>query len=180
MMCLWGWARWHSWWPVHDFLKIFYWLIFWLHWVCVAVCRLSLVAARGGYSWLWCMGFSLPWLLLLQSSGTQAQWLHCTGLATQRHVESSWTRNRTCIPCTGRWILIHWTTRGVPIHALPSKLALNLQTGSTQGECLTLNPFMGLFQPDNWVTPPLMGMASWGGHFCLPWALLLVHVHLET
>lgn len=24
------------------------------------------------------------------------------------------------------------------------------------------------------------GMASWGGHFCLPWALPLAHNHLET
>ena len=27
---------------------------------------------------------------------------------------SSWTRDQTHIPCTGRWILIHWTTREVP------------------------------------------------------------------
>ena len=40
---------------------------FWLHWVFIAAHRLSLVAAIGGYSWLCCMGFSLWWLLLLQS-----------------------------------------------------------------------------------------------------------------
>ena len=133
-------------------------MIFWLHWVCIAVCRLSLVAARGATlgcgAWAsHCHGFSC---CRVRALGTQAQWLHCTGLVARRHVQSSWTRNRTCIPCIGRWILIHWTTRGVPSHALPSKLALNLQTGSTLGECLTLNLFLGLFQPDNWVTPPLM------------------------
>ena len=31
--------------------------MFWLCWVFVAACRLSLVAARGGYSSLWCSGF---------------------------------------------------------------------------------------------------------------------------
>ena len=43
----------------------------WLHWVFVAVRRLSLVAASGGYSSLWCAGFSLRWLLLLQSTGSR-------------------------------------------------------------------------------------------------------------
>ena len=27
------------------------------------------------------------------------------------HVEFSWTRDETCVPCTGRQILNHWTTR---------------------------------------------------------------------
>ena len=83
-----------------------------------------------------CMGFSLQWLLLLQSTGfrcmgfsscsTQAQQLWLSGpkawpqslWPTQllpRIVESSWTRDRTHVPCTGRWILIHGTTREVPI-----------------------------------------------------------------
>ena len=44
---------------------------FWLHWVFVPVCRLSLVAASGGYSSLQCVGFSLWWLLLLQSTGSR-------------------------------------------------------------------------------------------------------------
>ena len=44
---------------------------FWLRWVFVAVRRLSLVAVSGGYSSLRCAGFSLQWLLLLQSSGSR-------------------------------------------------------------------------------------------------------------
>ena len=31
-----------------------------------------------------------------------------------QHVGSSWTRDRTCVPCIGRQILNHWTTREVP------------------------------------------------------------------
>ena len=34
-------------------------------------------------------------------------------LAASRHVESFWTRDRTCVLCIGRWILNHWTTREV-------------------------------------------------------------------
>ena len=29
------------------------------------------------------------------------------------HVKSSRTREQTCVPCTGRWVLNHWTTREV-------------------------------------------------------------------
>ena len=47
-------------------------IYFWLHWVFVAAHGLSLVAASGGYSLLWCIGFSLQWLLLLRSTGSRA------------------------------------------------------------------------------------------------------------
>ena len=46
-------------------------IYFWLRWVFVAAHRLSLVAPSGGYSSLWCTGFSLRWLLLLQSTGSR-------------------------------------------------------------------------------------------------------------
>ena len=53
---------------VFGFCFFFY---FWLHWVFIAACRLSLVAASRGYSSLRCTGFSLQWLLLLQSTGSR-------------------------------------------------------------------------------------------------------------
>ena len=55
------------------FVLVFCYLFiyFWLHWVFVAVRGLSLVAASGGYSSLQCEGFSLWWLLLLQSTGSR-------------------------------------------------------------------------------------------------------------
>ena len=43
----------------------------WLRWVFVAAHGLSLVVASGGYSLLQCTGFSLWWLLLLQSAGSR-------------------------------------------------------------------------------------------------------------
>ena len=51
-------------------------IYFWLRWV-LAVHRLSLVAASGGYSWLRCAGFSLQWLLLLRSTGSR-----CAGFSS--------------------------------------------------------------------------------------------------
>ena len=92
----------------NDRAYYFYFLIlfffnFWLCWVFIAAHGLSLVVVSRGYSWLWCLGFSLRWLLLL--------W--CAGLVAPRHVGSSQTRARTCVPCIGRWILNHCATREV-------------------------------------------------------------------
>ena len=52
-------------------------IYFWLRWVFVAACGLSLVASSGGYSSLQCAGFSLWWLLLLQSMGSR-----CAGFSS--------------------------------------------------------------------------------------------------
>ena len=46
-------------------------IYFWLRWVFVAARRPSLVAVGSGYSLLRCAGFSLRWLLLLQSPGSR-------------------------------------------------------------------------------------------------------------
>ena len=54
---------------------------------------LSLVAASGGYSLLRCTGFSLQWLLLLQSTGSRRADLSSCGLqALERRLSScgSW------------------------------------------------------------------------------------------
>ena len=117
------------------FFLIYLFINFWLHWVFVAPCRLSLVVASGGYSSLQCMDFSLWWLLLLRSMGSrhegfsscgtraqqlwlvgsraQAQQLWRTGLVAPWHVGSSWIRDQTHVPCIGRWILNHCATREV-------------------------------------------------------------------
>ena len=46
---------------------------FWFSWTPVAVVELSLVVVRRGYSSLWCMRFSLQWILLLQSRGSRCE-----------------------------------------------------------------------------------------------------------
>ena len=62
---------------------------------------LFLIVAGGGYSLLWYEVFSLWWLVLLQSAGPRAH-----GLQQLQHVESSWTRDHTRVPCTlaGRFL----------------------------------------------------------------------------
>ena len=62
---------------------------FWLRWVFVAEHGLSLVAASGGYSSLWCMGFSLRWLLLLRSMGSRRAGFSSCGLWALEHRLSS-------------------------------------------------------------------------------------------
>ena len=57
----------HPFFKKNLFIYLFY---FWLHWVFVAACGLSLVAARTGYSSLQCASFSLRWLLL-ESTGSR-------------------------------------------------------------------------------------------------------------
>ena len=51
--------------------------------VFVAAHRLSLVAASGGYSLLWCVGFSLRWLLLLWSTGSRHTGFRSCGTRAQ-------------------------------------------------------------------------------------------------
>ena len=57
--------------PSPTFCILLLILFFWLCWVFIAVHRLSVVAASGSYSSLRCAGFSLRWLLLLQSTGSR-------------------------------------------------------------------------------------------------------------
>ena len=110
---------------VFTYLFILFIIYFWLRWIFVAAHGLSLVMESGGYASLQCAGFSLWWLLLLQSTGsrrtgfsscgTQSQYLWCTGLFAPWHVGSSRTRARACVPCIGRRILNHCTPREVPL-----------------------------------------------------------------
>ena len=68
-------------------------IYFWLRWVFVAVRRLSLVAASGGYSSLQCTGFSLRWLLLLWSTGSRRPGFRsCGSRALERRLSSCGAR----------------------------------------------------------------------------------------
>ena len=66
----------------------------------------SLVAAHGFH----CSGFSCCGARALGHAGF-SMW-HTASVAPQ-HVESSWARDRTHVPCIGRWILNQCTTREV-------------------------------------------------------------------
>ena len=97
---------------------LFYWLLF-----MAFAWAFSRSGEGGGYCLLPCVGFSLQWLLLLQSTGSRhvgfsscsmwAQYLCHTGLVDPRHVASSQTRDRTHVSCIDRQILILWATREV-------------------------------------------------------------------
>ena len=89
------------------------------------VCRLSLVASRG-YSLVAMhrLLFTVASLAAEQKlqmhhrCSAQAQQLRRVGLAALQHIESSWARDQTGVPCIGRQTPLHCTTRGVLIHFL--------------------------------------------------------------
>ena len=66
---------------INELICLF--IYFWLCWVFVAMCRLSLVVASGGYSLLRCVGFSLRWLLLLWSMGSRCAGFTSCGARAQ-------------------------------------------------------------------------------------------------
>ena len=78
---------------------------------------LSLIAASRGSSLVAVRGLLIVVASLVAEHGLQgvwAQYLWHTGLVALQHVESSWARDQICVPCIGRWILVHCTTREVP------------------------------------------------------------------
>ena len=89
-------------------LFIYLFIYLWLCWVFISVRGLSPVAASGGHSSSRCAG--LP-CCGAQAPDAQAQQMWLTGLVAPRHVGSSQTRARTCVPCIGRQTLNHCTTR---------------------------------------------------------------------
>ena len=79
----------------------------------VAAHGLSLVVASGDHSSLWCSAFSCCWA---QALGTWASVVVNQGLSCSKACGSSETRGWNRVPCTGRQMLNHWTTREVPIN----------------------------------------------------------------
>ena len=99
--------------PVLFFFLVDYLFIYlWLCWVCGPCCfeGFSLVAASGGAS-LRCAGFALPWLLFLQSTGGLSSCVLGRSCSLTRGIFPD--RDQTCVPCIGRQILIHSSTREV-------------------------------------------------------------------
>ena len=77
---------------------------FWLCWVSVAVCALALVvAASGAYPLVVVLRLLVVTVSLLGEHGPRVLGLSCL----------SWSRDQTCVPCTGRRILNRRTTRKV-------------------------------------------------------------------
>ena len=86
-------------WPFrYYFLNLFNLFSFCLHWAFVAARRLSLVVVSGGHSSLWRTGFSLQWLLLLQSTGSMRVGFSSCG---------SWALEPRLSSCGARAQLLH-------------------------------------------------------------------------
>ena len=77
----------------HIQVTFIYLFNFWLHWIFVAVHRLSLVAVSRGYSLLQYAGFSLWWLLLLWSTGSRHMgFSSCGSQVLERRLSSCGTQ----------------------------------------------------------------------------------------
>ena len=125
--------------PKILFLKdlFIYFLLIALGLHCFASC------SEWGLLQLWCMGFALWWLLLLQSMlcrvhGLQELW--CSDLVAPWHVGSSLARDWACVPCIGRQILNEWTTREVP------QFLRKLRRGKSAHSDMETHVFLKVFQ----------------------------------
>ena len=72
------------------------------------------------------------WVQQLQLLGSRAEAQYCDmGFVAPKHVGSSWIRDWTYVPCTGRQVLYEWATREAPRRAF---------------ECVSItNSFSGFF-----------------------------------
>ena len=114
-------------------------IYFWLCWVFVAAHGLSLVAASGGYSSLQCTGFSLRWLLLLQSTGSRACGLSSCG---------SWALERRLSSCGARAQLLRgmWNLPEPGLKPVSSALAGGFLTTAPPGKHLETFLTKGVYQ----------------------------------
>ena len=100
---------------------------FWLCWVFVVVCGLSLVAVNGGYSLGVACGLLIAVASLVEAQALRMQasviaaWMtQSAGSVVMAHALSCsaaygifQTRGQTSIPCIGRGILNHWSIREI-------------------------------------------------------------------
>ena len=111
------------------FFKIYIYklIYFWLHWVFVAACGLSLVAASWGCSSLRCAGFSLRRLLLLWSTGSRrAGFSSCGSWALERRLSTCGARAQLLrgmwdLPRPGLEPVSPALAGGFPTNASPGK-----------------------------------------------------------
>ena len=76
-------------------LRILLFVYFWLHWVFIAVCGLSLVAARGDCSLVAVLRLLVWWLLLLRGTGYRcASFSRCNAQIRQLWLAGSRVRSQ--------------------------------------------------------------------------------------
>ena len=103
-----------------------FWISIYTYFLMSCIC-LFFLPALGLHCWAWAFFSRCQWGLLsscsmwvshrVASSVAEYEFLDSTPFRCRvlapGHVESSRTRNRTCIPLIGRRILNHWTTRQI-------------------------------------------------------------------
>ena len=106
---------------------------------------LSLVAASGGYSSLRCTGFSLQWLLLLQSTGSR----HVGSVVVAHRLQQLWlTSSRAqASSCGARASLLHsmWDLPGPGLEPVSPALAGRFFTTESPGKSLASLFFFLIF-----------------------------------
>ena len=125
---------------------LIYLFYFCLRWVFVAARGLSLVAASGGYSSLWCVGFSLQWLLLLRNTalGVRASVVVAHGLSSC----GSWALERRLSSCGARSQLLcgMWDLPGPGFGPVSLALAGGFLTTVPPGKSLCVGFYYSLSQ----------------------------------
>ena len=104
-----------SWATSFFFLIIYLFIYFWLHWVFIAVCSVSLVVENEGCSPVMVCG-----LLVAVAALAREHRLWGTGSVDVAHGLSGpaacgifLSRDLTCVPCIGRQVLNHCTTKEI-------------------------------------------------------------------
>ena len=114
-----------------NFVCLF--VYFWLHWVFIAKWRPSLVSVSRSCSLLGCTGFSLWWLLLLQSMGSRHKGF--SSCSSQTHELGL----RSCSPWA--WLPYGmWNLPGTGIEPMSPALAGEFLTTGSPGK--SENPFL--------------------------------------
>ena len=114
--------------------KLFYLFYFWLCWVFVAARGLSLVATSRGYPLSRCMGFSLQWLLLLQSMGSRRAGFSSCGMQAQQLWLAALERRLSSCGARAQLLRCMWDVPGPRLEPVSPALAGGFLTTAPPGE----------------------------------------------
>ena len=149
----------------------------WVCWVVVACHGLSPIALSGGHSSLRCEGFSLQWLLLLQSTGSRAHWVSKCDAWTQLP-HSTWNTQRPGIELTSSALAGGFSTTGPLGKSLNSVLIsfMSMQLSSFPTPFTEETVFSSLYGLPSFVTHQLtVGVWDYFWTFC-PVLLICISV----
>ena len=149
-------------------------ICFWLPWVFVALCGLSLVSASSKLLFV-----AVGEILLLQSLGSRADGfssyslqalghrLHrcgSLGLVPPWHVGSLWIQDRTRVSCIGRWMLYQWATREAPVFSVLYSRLKSLGAGACLVTVWSICPFNSQLFLGDWRASRAVIPAAFSGY----------------